>query len=80
MYRFGPLLVAIFVSLAATGCATAPQESADVEYYAPKIYRTGSNIPAKDYGAENIELRSGEILHPAARNPVCSFSTGIGCR
>ena len=73
------LQVATIALLLCAGCSTAPEESADVEYYAPRIYRTGSNIPVKDYGAENIELRSGEILHPANRNPVCPM-VGVGCR
>jgi len=70
------LLAGPLALLLCAGCATAPrEESADVEYYAPKIYRTGSNIAVKDYGAENIEIRSSEILSPANRNPVCQ---GIG--
>ena len=49
------------------GCTTPPQQTAEDDYHAPKMYRTGSNIAVKDYGAENIEIRTGEILHPLNR-------------
>ena len=47
------------------GCASAPEQ--DAEYHAPKIYRTGSNIPVKDYGAENIEVGGPEVINPINR-------------
>jgi hypothetical protein len=67
--------------LLCAGCATAPGESADVESYATKVYRTGSNIPVKDYGAENIEVAAPEIVNPANRPLKCVASGAMrpGC-
>ena len=48
------------------GCATPPK-TADVDTYTPRIYRTGSNIPLKDYGAEKVEVAPPEIINPINR-------------
>ena len=60
-------IASAFAFVLCAGCTTTPQQTADEEYHAPKLYRTGSNIAVKDYGSENIEIRSGEILNPANR-------------
>ena len=52
--RIAAIVVAALV-LTCVGCESTPPQQ-DAEYQAPKIYRTGSNIPTKDYGAENIEV------------------------
>ena len=58
-------LAIVVVSLICAGCAETPQQEAD--WQAPKIYRTGSNIPVKDYGAEKIEVASPDIINPSNR-------------
>ena len=40
-------LAAALVSVFGLGCASAPEQSADVESYSPKVYRTGSNLPVR---------------------------------
>ena len=72
------LLIAAFASLLA-GCSTLPEQSADVDSYSPKIYRTGSNIPTKDYGAEDVRVASPELLNPANRSPLNCRSNVVGC-
>ena len=71
------LLIAAFASLA--GCSTLPDQTADVDSYSPKIYRTGSNIPTKDYGAEDVRVASPELLNPANRSPLNCRSNVVGC-
>lgn len=46
-------------------CASTKDPAAEA---APeKIYRTGSNIPAKDYGAANVEVASPDVINPVNR-------------
>ena len=53
------------ILLLCAACASAPgQES---EYHEKKFYRTGSNIPAKDYGAESTEVRNSDMINPVNR-------------
>ncbi len=49
-------LIAVSALLLCAACASTPDQSADADYQAPKVYRTGSNIPAKDYGGANIDV------------------------
>jgi hypothetical protein len=46
-------------------CASAPDQSADAPEQ--KYYRTGSNIPVKDYGAANIEVGKPDMATPLDR-------------
>jgi hypothetical protein len=62
--KFRWSLLSAFLFLFAA-CASAPEQSAEPRE--AKIYRTGSNLPAKDYGSDNIQVRSGEILNPTNR-------------
>ena len=55
----------VFVALLCAACAGTPQQEAD--WQAPKIYRTGSNIPVKDYGAENIDVAGPDVINPSNR-------------
>jgi hypothetical protein len=48
-------------------CATPPENTADTDSYSVRIYRTGSNIPVKDYGAANIEIAPPEVINPIHR-------------
>ena len=68
--RRGSVLGAGVAGLAALllcgGCAT-PTTTADVDTYTPRIYRTGSNIPLKDYGAEKVEVAPPDIINPINR-------------
>lgn len=52
--------------LLCTGCAT-PSPEKDADWRPEKIYRTGSNIPTKDYGASNIEVGKSEVTSPMNR-------------
>lgn len=54
-----------------TACASTTKEAS--EYREERIYRTGSNIPVKDYGAANIEVRSPAIIDPINR-PMANVS------
>jgi hypothetical protein len=64
----GRALLLLALPALGAACASVPEDEA--ESYTPKIYRTGSNLPVKDYGAENLEIRSAEIINPANRSPV----------
>ena len=57
------LIATALATLACTGCASTPEQEA--EYDAPKIYRTGSNLPAKDYG--NLKTLDAEELQRTQR-------------
>jgi hypothetical protein len=48
-------------------CATPPEQTADIDSYSAHIYRTGSNIPVKDYGAANIEVAPADVVNPINR-------------
>jgi hypothetical protein len=50
-----------------TGCATPPEQTADTDGYSSRIYRTGSNIPVKDYGAANIKVAPADVINPINR-------------
>ena len=52
-------------ALLLAACASAPGQSADAPEQ--KYYRTGSNIPVKDYGAANIEIGKPDIATPIDR-------------
>jgi len=47
------------------GCASMPDQTSEARE--DKFYRTGSNIPVKDYGGANIEQRGAEIINPINR-------------
>lgn len=52
-------------------CASTSKQAS--HYPEEKIYRTGSNIPVKDYGAANIEVTSPAIIDPINR-PTANVS------
>ena len=74
------LLAAAIASLLAA-CSAHPQRPADVDSYTLREYRTGSNIPVKDYGVPDVDVVSREVLNPANRRPLdCSAKgAGVGC-
>lgn len=51
--------------LLCAACAATPEQANEVREQ--KIYRTGSNIPSKDYGAANIDIASPESIDPINR-------------
>lgn len=57
--------VAAMVMTLCAACASTPDPPAEARE--ARIYRTGSNLPAKDYGAANIEQRGAEIINPINR-------------
>lgn len=62
------------------GCALPPERTSDADYYAPKTYRTGSNLPVKDYGADRVDDGAPYLANPANRPLPCSTPKGvIGC-
>jgi hypothetical protein len=78
------LMVAALVPLLCAACATTPEQSADVEYYAPKVYRTGSNIAVKDYGGANVEVTKPDASVAAGylrrcMQPVAGSGVVTGC-
>jgi ribosomal protein L30E len=52
-------------ALLLAACASAPEQSADAPEQ--KYYRTGSNIPVKDYGGANIEVGKPDVATPMDR-------------
>lgn len=48
------------------GCATQDPPKDD-DYKAEPTYRTGSNIPTKDYGAANIDAGKPDAANPLVR-------------
>jgi hypothetical protein len=58
-------VLAMVLPVLCTACASAPDQSPEPRE--EKIYRTGSNIPVKDYGGANIEQRSAEVINPVNR-------------
>ncbi|HSU44940.1 MAG TPA: hypothetical protein VLN42_12045 [Casimicrobiaceae bacterium] len=52
-------------ALLLAACASAPDQSADAREQ--KIYRTGSNIPVKDYGGANIDVGKPDVATPLNR-------------
>ena len=73
------LLAAMLASPILAGCAAPSGKSGDADYYAPHIYRTGSNIPVKDYGAENMEVGTPIVANPADRLPKCGNTPQTRC-
>ena len=63
MMHPGKVVLAASAMMLAAGCASGPEASA--ETHAPKVYRTGSNLPAKDYG--NLETLDAEELQRSQR-------------
>jgi hypothetical protein len=62
--RIAPWAALLSIALCAA-CAETPQQAADA--HAAKIYRTGSNIPVKDYGAENFDVANPDVINPSNR-------------
>ena len=58
-------IAAALAALLLIACASAPEQSADAREQ--KVYRTGSNLPAKDYGAANIEVGKPDATNPMQR-------------
>jgi ABC-type oligopeptide transport system substrate-binding subunit len=54
-------LAALFLA----ACTSAPEQSADAPEQ--KYYRTGSNIPVRDYGAANIEVGKPDVSDSVSR-------------
>jgi hypothetical protein len=46
-------------------CAETPEKKSG--YHEEPIYRTGSNIPTKDYRSEKIEVTTPDIINPINR-------------
>jgi type IV pilus biogenesis protein CpaD/CtpE len=65
MRTYVAVLAACVVAISA-GCAS-PDPQRDAEAQPEKIYRTGSNIPVKDYGAANIEVSKPDPADAALR-------------
>lgn len=65
MMETGSLVACASVLLLCTACASLPEQTS--EYREQKHYRTGSNIPSKDYGAANIDVASPDIINPMNR-------------
>ena len=65
-FRQAVTLVALLI-IAACASTNDPTATAAPE----RIYRTGSNLPVKDYGAANIEVASPDVINPVNRpNPT----------
>jgi hypothetical protein len=60
------VLAGLPLALACAGCAS-PSPQHDADWQPEKIYRTGSNIPTKDYGAANIEIGKPDVGTPMDR-------------
>jgi hypothetical protein len=58
--------VAASVMVLLAGCASQWPEK-DAEVRPEKVYRTGSNLPTKDYGAANIEVGKPDTANPMQR-------------
>ena len=65
MRTYVVVLAACVVAISA-GCAS-PDAQKDAEAQPERIYRTGSNIPVKDYGAANIEVSKPDASDTALR-------------
>ena len=73
--RTSTAVAGTMILLMCAACASTPgQES---EYHEKKFYRTGSNLPAKDYGAENTEVRNSDVINPVNR-PMAPVSNKKG--
>lgn len=62
----GTTFVAAAAVMLFAGCASQEPQK-DAEYRPEPIYRTGSNIPTKDYGADNIEVGKPDAANPIVR-------------
>ena len=58
--------VAISALLLSAGCASPDPQKND-DYKAEPTYRTGSNIPTKDYGAATIDAGKPDAANPLVR-------------
>jgi len=58
--------VAIGALLLFAGCASQ-EPPKDDDYKPEPIYRTGSNIPSKDYGAANVDVTKPDAANPIVR-------------
>ena len=48
-----------------SACAETPEKKSD--YHEEPIYRTGSNIPLKDYRPDNVEVVKPDVINPLNR-------------
>jgi len=69
--RTGACTAGALALLLLAACASTTREAS--EYREERIYRTGSNIPVKDYGAAKIEVASPDIINPVNR-PTATVS------
>jgi len=69
--------VAIGALLLFAGCASQ-EPPKDDDYKPEPIYRTGSNIPTKDYGAANIEVGKPSTANPLVRPGTSVLGTKPG--
>ena len=60
------IVLAASVVAVSAGCAS-PDAQRNAEAHPERIYRTGSNIPVKDYGAANIEASKPDAADTAFR-------------
>lgn len=77
MIRLSPLAAASALLMCAA-CTSTPEPQADADYQAPKIYRTGSNIAVKDYGAENIQVGKPDVSDTMRRSTIGPMKPGGG--
>ena len=48
-----------------SACAETPEKKS--EYHEEPIYRTGTNIPLKDYRPDNVEVVKPDVINPLNR-------------
>jgi hypothetical protein len=48
-----------------SACAETPEKKS--EYHEEHVYRTGSNIPLKDYRPDNVEVVKPDVINPLNR-------------
>ncbi|MGE5170857.1 MAG: hypothetical protein ACM3JC_10890 [Rudaea sp.] len=53
------------LSLLLGACAEAPEKESG--YREEPVYRTGSNIPVKDYRPEHVEVVKPDVINPINR-------------
>ena len=79
MTRLPDFTIAVPAVLLAAACASTA-DSVD-EPSSGKVDRTGSSLPAKDYGAANVEVASPDVINPVNRPMPSVLSTKPGgCR
>ena len=69
--------VAIGAVLLFAGCVSQSPPKDD-DYKAEPTYRTGSNIPTKDYGAANVEVGKPSTANPLVRPGTSVLGTKPG--